>query len=326
MIKLDEREVETINFILMEKLKLFSGRANRPLAEEIANYLNISLSEMEVSEFADGETYVKIKENVRGSDVYIVQPTSPPTNHNLMELLIIIDAMRRSSARRITAVIPYYGYARQDRKTEPRVSIAAKLCANLLVSAGANRVLTMDLHAGQIQSFFDIPVDPLISSPIVVDYFKNDGGDNLVIVSPDTGGAERARAIAKRLNASLAMIDKRRPEKDQVEVMHVIGEVEGKKAIIVDDIIDTGRTVLKAASALKREGASSVSVFCTHPVLSGDAIEKLEESDDILRLVTTNTILIKRESKKITVLSVASLFGEAIKRINEETSISSLFQ
>ncbi|MBU1262379.1 ribose-phosphate pyrophosphokinase [bacterium] len=310
----------------MEKLKVFSGRANKPLAEEIANYLEINLSEMEVSDFADGETHVKIKENVRGADIYIVQPTSPPTNQNLMELLIIIDAMRRSSARRITAVIPYYGYARQDRKTEPRVSIASKLCANLLVSAGAHRILTMDLHAGQIQGFFDIPVDPLIASPIMVDYFKNNGGDNLVIVSPDTGGAERARDVAKRLDASLAIIDKRRPEKNQTEVMHVIGDVTGKKAIIFDDIIDTGGTVLKAASALKREGASSVSVFCTHPVLSGEAIERLEESEDASMLITTNTIPIKKESKKITVLSVANLFGEAIKRINEETSISSLFQ
>jgi ribose-phosphate pyrophosphokinase len=308
----------------MDNLKLFSGRANRALAEEIAEYLKIELSEMEVTDFSDGETCVKIKENVRGADVYVVQPTSPPVNQNLMELLIIIDAMRRSSARRITAVIPYYGYARQDRKTEPRVPISAKLSANLLTSAGASRILTMDLHAGQIQGFFDIPVDHLLSFPIMVEYFKNRGND-WVVVSPDTGGAERARAVAKMLDTSLAIIDKRRLEKNRAEVMHVIGDVKDRCAIIFDDIIDTGGTVVKATSALIKEGVSSVSVFCTHPVLSGNAIEKIEASE-IEEVVVANTIPVRERSKKIKVLSVASLFGEAIKRTNEESSISSLFE
>lgn len=308
----------------MENIRVFSGRANRGLAEEIASYLKISLSGIEVSDFADGETYVKIKENVRGADVYVIQPTSPPTNSNLMELLVIIDALKRSSARRITAVIPYFGYGRQDRKVEPRVPITSKLAANLITVAGASRILTMDLHAGQIQGFFDIPVDHLFSSPIIIEYLKKKS-DDLVIVSPDTGGVERARAIAKRLNAGLGIIDKRREEKNKSEVLNVIGEVGGKNVIIFDDLIDTGGTIVNAASALKKEGASSVSCAVTHPILSGDAQEKLEESE-VYEVIVCNTIPIKElRCKKIKVLSVARLFGEAIKRTNEETSISSLF-
>lgn len=308
----------------MENIKIFSGRANKPLAEEIASYLGVSLSGIEVSDFADGETYVKIKENVRGADVYVIQPTSPPTNANLMELLIIIDALRRSSARRITAVIPYFGYGRQDRKAEPRVPITSKLAANLITTAGASRILTMDLHAGQIQGFFDIPVDHLFSSPIIVEYLKKKA-DDIVIVSPDTGGVERARAIAKRLDAGLGIIDKRRPEKNKSEVLNVIGEVSGKNVIIFDDLIDTGGTIVNAASALKKEGAVSVSCAVTHPLLSGNAQERLEEGD-IEEVIVCNTIpIVALRCKKIKVLSVAKLFGEAIKRTNEETSISSLF-
>ncbi len=308
----------------MENIRIFSGRANRQLADEIASYLGIALSGIEVSDFADGETYVKIKENVRGADVYVIQPTSPPTNANLMELLIIIDALKRSSARRITAVIPYFGYGRQDRKAEPRVAITSKLAANLITTAGASRVLTMDLHAGQIQGFFDIPVDHLFSSPIIAEYLKKES-DDLVIVSPDTGGVERARAIAKRLDASLCIIDKRRPEKNKSEVLNVIGEVLEKNVIIFDDLIDTGGTIVNAASALKKAGAISVSCAVTHPLLSGNAQEKLEEGE-INEIIVCNTIPIKDlRCKKIKTLSVARLFGEAIKRTNEETSISSLF-
>lgn len=308
----------------MENIRVFSGRANKPLAEEIASYLGISLSEIEISDFADGETYVKIKENVRGADVYVIQPTSPPTNSNLMELLIIIDALRRSSARRITAVIPYFGYGRQDRKVEPRVPITSKLAANLITTAGASRILTMDLHAGQIQGFFDIPVDHLFSSPIIIEYLKK-RSDDLVIVSPDTGGVERARAIAKRLDAGLGIIDKRREGKNKSEVLHVIGDVSGKNVIIFDDLIDTGGTIVNAAAALKKEGAISVSCAVTHPLLSGNAQERLEEGE-VEEVIVCNTIPIKNiRCKKIKVLSVARLFGEAIKRTNEETSISSLF-
>lgn len=308
----------------MENIRVFSGRANRPLAEEIGSYLGISLSEIEISDFADGETYVKIKENVRGADVYIIQPTSPPTNSNLMELLIIIDALRRSSARRITAVIPYFGYGRQDRKVEPRVPITSKLAANLITTAGASRILTMDLHAGQIQGFFDIPVDHLFSAPIIIEYLKKRSRD-LVIVSPDTGGVERARAIAKRLDAGLGIIDKRRPEKNKSEVLNVIGDVSGKNVIIFDDLIDTGGTIVNAASALKKSGAASVSCAVTHPLLSQNAQERLEKAE-LEEVIVCNTIpIVNIICKKIKVLSVARLFGEAIKRTNEETSISSLF-
>ncbi|MEW6482715.1 MAG: ribose-phosphate pyrophosphokinase [bacterium] len=308
----------------MENIRIFSGRANKPLAEEISSYLGIPLSEIEVSDFADGETYVKIKENVRGADVYVIQPTSPPTNANLMELLIIIDALKRSSARRITAVIPYFGYGRQDRKVEPRVPITSKLAANLITTAGASRILTMDLHAGQIQGFFDIPVDHLFSSPIIIEYLKKKS-DELVIVSPDTGGVERARAIAKRLDAGLGIIDKRRPEKNKSEVLNVIGDVSSKNVVIFDDLIDTGGTVVNAASALKKAGAISVCCAVTHPILSGRAQERLE-GGEIEEVIVCNTIPIKKlKCKKIRVLSVARLFGEAIKRTNEETSISSLF-
>ncbi|HAW49548.1 TPA: phosphoribosylpyrophosphate synthetase [bacterium] len=308
----------------MENIKIFSGRANTQLAEEIVSYLRIPLSGIEIGDFSDGETYVRIKENVRGADVYVIQPTSPPTNLNLMELLIIIDALKRSSARRITAVISYFGYARQDRKVEPRVPITSKLAANLITTAGCSRILTMDLHAGQIQGFFDIPVDHLFSSPIIIDYFRKKGS-NMIIVSPDTGGVERARAVAKRLNAGLGIIDKRRPEKNRSEILNVIGDVYNKNVIIFDDLIDTGGTVVNAARVLKEEGALTVHVACTHPVLSGNAQERIDASE-IEEVVVCNTISIKEiKTKKIKVLSVANLFGEAIKRTNEETSISSLF-
>jgi ribose-phosphate pyrophosphokinase len=306
-------------------LMIFTGNANYPLAKEIADYIGKDLANAEVGQFADGETLVKIKDNVRGRDTYVIQPTCPPVNHNLMELLTIIDALRRSSAKRITAVIPYYGYARQDRKVQPRVPITAKLVANLLTAAGVNRILTLDLHAGQIQGFFDIPVDHLFAAPVIIDYFKEKNYDDLVVASPDAGGVERARAVAKRLSASIAMIDKRRPKENEAEVMHVIGEVKNKKVLILDDIIDTGNTIIKAAHALLKEGADEIYTCCIHPVLSKSASEILKDSP-IKELVVTNTIPLKEERpKNVKVLSVAKLLGEAIIRIHTESSVSSLF-
>jgi len=313
----------------INELKIFSGNANIELAKEICDYLQIPLGDIEVSSFADGETFVQINENVRGKDVFVIQPTCPPVNQNIMELLTMIDAFNRSSARRITAVIPYYGYARQDRKVQPRVPITSKLVANLIVVAGTDRVLTMDLHAGQIQGFFDIPVDHLFATPVIVEYFKEKNIENLALVSPDPGGVERTRALARRLDVSLAVIDKRREikKKNIVEIMNVVGEVEGKNLLIIDDIIDTAGTLVATADALKKQGALDIYACATHPILSGPAIDRINNSV-IKEVVVTNTIpLGEKASKtdKITLLSVAKLLGEAIKRTHLESSVSSLF-
>ncbi len=314
--------------MFINHLKIFSGNANRALAEKICAYLAIPLGRANVKTFSDGEIFVEIQENVRGADVFVIQPTCPPVNDHLMELLIMIDALRRASARRITAVIPYYGYARQDRKVIPRTPITAKLVANLITVAGARRVLTIDLHAGQIQGFFDIPVDHLYAAPVLITYLKEEfRGKEIVIVSPDAGGVERARAYAKRLNAGLAIIDKRRLRPNESEVMHVVGDVKGKVAIIVDDMIDTAGTICKAAEALYERGAKEVHGMATHPVLSGPAIERLKKSP-MKSVVVTDTIPLREEAKKlkkIKVLSVAELLGEAIRRIHNDDSVSSLF-
>lgn len=311
---------------LEDELGFFSGRANPELAKKIAKYLGVHLGETEINSFSDKELYVRINENVRGKDVFLLQPTSPPANENLMELLIMIDAFQRASARRITAVIPYYGYGRQDRKDEPRVPITAKLVANLITTAGADRVLTIDLHAAQIQGFFDIKVDHLFAAPVFVDYFTNKDLKNLVVLSPDMGGVRRARAYANRLGASLAIIDKRRSATNRAEVVNVVGEVEGKKVLIVDDMIDTGGTLIAAVKVLKEKGIQEVYASGTHPVLSGDAYEIINSSP-LMELAVTDTIPLRQEkvSRQIKVLSVASLLGEAIRRIHENKSVSSLF-
>jgi len=311
----------------MEKLKIFTGNSNIDLAKEIAAYIGIELSEAFVTKFSDGEIFVKILENVRGQDVFVIQPTQPPAD-NLMELLIMIDALKRASARRITAVIPYFGYARQDKKDEPRVPISAKLVADLISVAGASRVLSMDLHAEQIQGYFNIPVDHLYAAPVMIEYIKNMNlnEEKLVIVSPDLGRANRARAIAKRINnVPIAIIDKRRPKPNEAEVINVVGDVNGKNTIIVDDIVDTAGTIVAAAEALKKNGASKVSAFITHPVFSGSSIKSIKDSP-IEKMVVTNSIPLKSNNlKKIESVSVAPLLGEAIIRINEERSVSSLF-
>ncbi len=308
-------------------IKLFSGNANRVLAHEIANFLGISIGDATVSTFNDGEIMVQINENVRGSDVFVVQPTCTPVNHNIMELLLMIDALRRASTGRITAVIPYYGYARQDRKVQPRVPISSRLVADLITVAGANRVLTVDLHVGQIQGFFGIPVDHLYAAPVLSDYMKKKYLNDIVVVSPDAGGVERARAFAKRLRASLAIIDKRREGVDISQVMNVIGDVEGKDAVLFDDMIDTAGTITQAVSAIKEKGARKIIAACTHAVLSGSALDKINSSE-LKEVIVTNTIPMNNKlekCKKLTVLSVAPLLGEAIKRIHEESSVSSLF-
>jgi ribose-phosphate pyrophosphokinase len=308
-------------------IKIFSGNANPGMAEKICSYLGASLGKAQVKIFSDGEIAVEIDESVRGLDTFVVQSTCPPVNNNLMELLIMMDALRRASAERINAVIPYYGYARQDRKVASRQPISAKLVANLITVAGASRVLTMDLHAGQIQGFFDIPVDNLYASPILLDYLGTRFNNGLVIVSPDTGGVERARAFAKRLDASLAIIDKRRQAANVAQVMNIIGEVEGKAVVLLDDMVDTAGTLTKSAEALKQHGALAVYACCTHAVLSGKAIELINESP-IEELIVTDTVPTHtdtRSTKKIKVLSVAELFGEAIKRIHNNESVSSLF-
>jgi ribose-phosphate pyrophosphokinase len=310
-----------------EGIQLFTGNSNRKLAKEIADYLSIQVGDAAVSTFSDGEISVQINENIRGSDVFVVQSTCTPVNNNLMELLLMVDAARRASAGRITAVIPYYGYARQDRKAQPRVPITARLVADLLSVTGIDRVLTIDLHAGQIQGFFDIPVDHLYAAPVHVEYVKKEYLNDLVIVSPDAGGVERARAFAKRVNASLAIIDKRREKANVSQVMHVIGDVADKNAILFDDMIDTAGTITHAAAALKENGAKRVVAACAHAVLSGPALDRINDSvlEDV---IVTNTIPMddnQKKCKKLTVLSVASLLGEAIKRIHEETSVSSLF-
>jgi ribose-phosphate pyrophosphokinase len=310
------------------ELKLFTGNANRALAEEIAQYLHIPLGDAEVSRFSDGEVFVQINENVRGTDVFIVQPTCPPVNDSLMELLIMIDAFKRSSAHRITAVLPYYGYARQDRKVQGRMPISAKLVADLLEAAGVDRVLALDLHAGQIQGFFSVPVDHLFAGPVVmIEYLRKKDLQNAVIVAPDAGGVERARAIAKRLNAGLAIIDKRREGPNSAVAMHLIGDVEGRDAVVIDDMIDTAGTLAQAVGAVQREGARRILACGIHPVLSGPAIERIKASA-IEEVVVTNSIPLtadKRTAARITVLTVAPLLGEAIRRIHDEESVSTLF-
>ncbi len=312
---------------MSKELKLFSGNANPALAKEICQCLGVGLGEALVSEFSDGEIRVRIEENVRGADVFVVQSCCTPVNNSIMELLIMIDALKRSSAYRITAVIPYFGYARQDRKDQPRVPISAKLMADLITTAGADRVLTMDLHAGQIQGFFNIPVDHLYATPVLLDYITREGGPDLVVVSPDAGGVERARAFAKRLQASLAIIDKRREGPNNAQIMNIIGDVEGRNALLLDDMIDTAGTIVQGAQACAEKGARMVWAGCTHPVLSGPALERIQESC-LTQVVVTNTIPLNGKDQrcpKLRVLSVAPLLGEAITRIHEEESVSSLF-
>jgi ribose-phosphate pyrophosphokinase len=308
------------------QLKLFSGSAHPALTAEIAEFLGVPLGHARLHRFPDSEVSFQIDENIRGTDVFVVQPTCTPVDQHLVELCVMMDAFRRSSASRITAVIPYYGYARQDRKDKPRVPISAKLVANLLSAAGANRVLTMDLHKAQIQGFFDIPVDHLFAAPVIIDYLSRLGHADLTIVSPDAGGAERARAYAKRLDAELAIIDKRRSDDGTAEVMNVVGDVRGRTCIIQDDIIDTAGTIVKAASALVDNGAARVLACAVHGVLSGPAIARIEAAP-LERLIVTNTIPLDGEkaNEKILVLSVARLLGQAIRSIHEETSVSSLF-
>jgi len=312
---------------LIDNLKLFGGTSNVNLTKEVCDYLNILPGEMANKTFSDGEIRVEINENVRGRDTFIIQSTCSPVNDNLMQLLIVTDALKRASAKSITAVIPYYGYARQDRKVKPRVPISAKLVADLITVAEVNRVISVDLHAGQIQGYFNIPVDNLFAAPIILNYIRNHFKNNLSIISPDAGGVERARAFAKRLNASLAIIDKRREGPNIAEAMNIIGDVTGKTAIILDDMVDTAGTLVQAAQALINNGAAHVYACCTHPVLSGKAITRLEESP-IESLVVTNTIPLSQrasECSKIIVVSVAEILGEAIKRVYFSRSVSSLF-
>ena len=309
-------------------MKILSGTSNLPLSKNISKQLKLKLVNTNIKSFADGEIYVEINENIRGNSVFVVQSTSTPANDNLMELLLCIDALRRSSAKNITAVIPYFGYARQDRKVVPRTSISAKLVSNLITNAGANRVVTVDLHAGQIQGFFDIPVDNLFTTPLFARYIKKKlKSNNLICVSPDVGGVQRTRGLATKINADLAIIDKRRPQHGKSKVMNIIGNVKNKDCIIVDDIIDSGGTIVNAAEELIKKGAKSVNVFVTHAVLSGEAINKIKKSK-IKKLVITDTIDNTKRIKninKIQVLSIASLMAEAIKRISNSTSVSSLF-
>lgn len=310
-----------------EKLKLFTGNANPALATEIAECLGLELGVAPVRTFADGEIYLQIKENVRGADVFVIQPTCNPVDRHLMELLMMIDALKRASADRITAVLPYYGYARQDRKDKPRVPISAKLVASLIERAGADRVLCMDLHAAPIQGFFDIPVDHLYAAPVLVEYFREQTFEDLMIVSPDAGGVERARAFAKRLRAPMAIIDKRREETNVAEVMHVIGDVRDRHCLIIDDIIDTAGTLVKGAEALLASGAAAVTACATHAVLSGPAIERIQNSR-LTKVIFSNSIPLKDEAQscdRILTLSVAPLLAQAIRSIHEETSVSGLF-
>ena len=313
---------------MRDEIQVFTGNSNRPLAGEVCRVLDVALGQAEVRRFSDGEVMIEIAENVRGGDVFVIQSTCTPVNDHLMELLLLLDAFRRASAKRITAVIPYYGYSRQDRKVSPRVPISAKLVADLITTAGASRVLTVDLHAGQIQGFFDIPVDNLFATPVLLKQMQDRLRDGPVaVVSPDPGGVERARAFAKRLDASLAIIDKRRARPNEVAEMRVVGDVEGQIAVIVDDIVDTAGTLATAAAALRDAGATEVIACCTHPVLSGPAIDRIREST-LANLVVTDTIPLRRsgqDCEKITVLSVARLLAEAILRTHREESISSLF-
>lgn len=310
----------------MDKMIIFSGNSNKDLASKISKSLKLKLGEGLISRFSDGEIRIKIEENVRGKDVFIIQSTCPPVNESIMELLIMIDALKRASANRITAVMPYFGYARQDRKDQPRVPITAKLIANLLTTAGANRVLALDLHAGQVQGFFDIPVDHIFAIDVFVEYFKKIGLNNLTIVSPDVGGIKMARAYAKKFRAGLAIVDKRRNSPEATEVMHILGEVSGKNVIMVDDIIATGSSLVEAAAAIRKAGAKKIFAAVSHGILSANAVEKLENSD-IDYLVVSDSIPLgeEKKSKKIKVVSVSKLFAEAIKRIHFEQSISVLF-
>ncbi|MEN8135684.1 MAG: ribose-phosphate pyrophosphokinase [Thermodesulfobacteriota bacterium] len=312
---------------MVNKIKLFAGNANRPLAEEICKNLNLPLSQAEVRTFSDGEIFVEIGENVRGADVFVIQPTCTPVNDHLMELVIMVDALRRASARRITAVVPYYGYARQDRKVAPRVPITAKVVAEMMMVVGVRRVLAMDLHAGQIQGFFNIPVDHLYAAPVLMKYLQEEIRDDIIMVSPDAGGVERTRAYAKRLDVDLAIIDKRRERANVAQALNVIGDVSGKRAIMLDDMVDTAGTLCAAADILMKAGAKEVYACCSHGVLSGPAIERLENSQ-IKKLVITNSIPLTGAAstcKKIEVLSVGELLAEAIDRIHSEDSVSSLF-
>jgi ribose-phosphate pyrophosphokinase len=308
-------------------IKLLTGNSNKALAQDVAKHMGISLTDTTVTTFSDGEISVQINENVRGSDVFVLQSTCYPVNSNIMELLLLTDALKRASAGRITAVIPYYGYGRQDRKVMPRVPISSKLVADLITAAGTNRILTVDLHAGQIQGFFNIPVDHLYAAPVLLDYIQRCEFKDLVVVSPDAGGVERARAFAKRLKASLAIVDKRREKANVSQVMNVIGNVKGRDTLLLDDMIDTAGTIVQAAQALKDQGSRRVYAACTHAVLSGPAIDRINDSP-IEELIVTNTIPLdnkKEQCKKLTVLSTAQLLSEAIMRIHEESSISSLF-
>jgi ribose-phosphate pyrophosphokinase len=310
-----------------DKWKIFSGTANDGLAQDICEYLGLPLGQVHIDKFSDGETYVQIMENVRGADVFLVQPTCDPVNEHLMQLLLMIDALKRASAERITAVLPYYGYARQDRKDKPRMPISARLIANLIQRAGADRVLTLDLHAAQIQGFFDVPVDHLFAAPVMLEYFESTGRRDLTVVSPDAGGVERARAFAKHLNAPLAIIDKRRTEVNVAEVMHIIGDVEDKHCLIVDDLIDTAGTLVKAAEALLKHGALTVTACATHAVLSGPAVERIETSC-LQEVVVTNSIPLREDAMRCTrikTLSVAPLLARAIQSIHEDGSVSTLF-
>lgn len=310
----------------MERYKVFTGNANPALAEAVCNYLQTPLGKSQVTRFSDGESYCQILENVRGVDVFVIQPTCSPVNTNLMELLIMIDALKRASAGRITAVIPYYGYARQDRKDKPRVPITAKLVANMITRAGADRLLTIDLHANQIVGFFQIPVDHLYAAPVILKYVAEQNYQNLTIVSPDAGGVERARAFAVRLNSQLAIVDKRRVAANVAEIMHVIGDVRGKTCVVVDDIIDTAGTLVNTAKSLKEQGAERIVATCSHPVLSGPAIDRINDSP-LERVVVTDTIPLdpKKLSPKIIQLSVAELLARAITNIHKELSVSELF-
>ena len=307
-------------------LKIFTGNAHPELGEAIARSLKMPLGRAHLARFSDGEVWFQIQDNVRGADVFVVQPTAPPVNENIMELLVMLDAFKRSSASRITAVIPYYGYARQDRKDKPRVPISAKLVADLLSTAGTDRILTMDLHASQIQGYFDVPVDHLFAAPVIIEYVLKLDLPDLTVVSPDAGGVERARAYAKRLGASLAIVDKRRDIPNVAEVHNVIGEVEGRTALIVDDIVDTAGTLAKVAEAIKAAGAREILASSSHAVLSGHAVDKIEKSP-LSKLIVTNSIPLppEKRSDKIVSLSIAKLLGRAIKNIHDETSVTSLF-
>ncbi|HOK15027.1 MAG TPA: ribose-phosphate pyrophosphokinase [Candidatus Kapabacteria bacterium] len=309
----------------MHDFKIASGRSNKLLADKVANHLGLELSETLVRNFSDGEIWVKFNDNVRGVDLFIIQSTFAPAD-NILELLMLIDAAKRASAKRVTAVIPYFGYARQDRKDQPRVALTAKLIANLLERAGADRIITIDLHSSQIQGFFDIPMDHLYASPVLIRQLKKMGLDNVTFAAPDVGGAKTARSYAKRFGGDLVLVDKRRPQHNVAEIMHIIGDVKDKNVVIVDDMIDTGTTFVNCAEALKDKGALHIIGVCVHPVLSGNALDKIDASDAVSKVFVTDTIPLKRHSDKIEIVSVAELLAEAIIRTHDNRSISSLFE